>query len=380
MSAITIKYIDKWDSNKEKTIEATPYADNLGNLTTIQRVTLVLGRACNMTCKHCSQNIAKDNSLSKEISPNIIEWLVRWCEANVNNRYRRDLMFWGGEPLLYLKQIKQIVSELESHGIRNVRYIITTNGKLFSEELLDYFYEHNFRIILSCDAPNPTVLRSEAPSDEVIRLFNSYKGNKVVNSIYCAKTSSLIDSYKFLMEKFPENTTYTVGYIRDGLGVDKAVVEFPDGKVEKDMTDLYRWSFENEANSCAKEFFLVRYRRMLVNNAVMDDWQEVPVPYCGAVIFHVSMDLDGNVYTCHNGRFVIGTIEDSLLELQKKMISIWKERVPEICKTCPIAYACGNVCTEFVRNDDGTCLKQCQHFKDLLLTAYKLCSEDKNEI
>lgn len=73
----------------------------------INRIYLMLGSACNFHCKYCLQCDMKPDS-NKHISDKLKKYLWKSVAYKTQSTPIR-IMFWGGEPLLYFEQIKEIV-------------------------------------------------------------------------------------------------------------------------------------------------------------------------------------------------------------------------------------------------------------------------------
>lgn len=102
----------------------------------VNTIFILLGTACNMSCRHCSQlpvrvSSAQTTRCSEELLDAIAEW-----SKQVD--FKRTIWFWGGEPLLYLDTIKDIVSRLEAKGA-DLQYTTTTNGLLLTKQVADEY-------------------------------------------------------------------------------------------------------------------------------------------------------------------------------------------------------------------------------------------------
>lgn len=88
---------------------------------------LILGYKCNMKCSYCYQKKSHNNN--KNMSYEVIDkFLERFNKLEGNH----TINFFGGEPLLYVNEIKYIMSKIDKkHGIS-----IATNG-LFRKEFYD---------------------------------------------------------------------------------------------------------------------------------------------------------------------------------------------------------------------------------------------------
>lgn len=108
-----------------------------------KRISISLGLKCNMSCNYCVQSkIPKENTDFIKIDKII---------SDLENRDLTNTMieFWGGEPLLYLEEIKYIISNLKN---KPMVFCITTNGTLLTIEIVKYLLENNVIFCFSHDA------------------------------------------------------------------------------------------------------------------------------------------------------------------------------------------------------------------------------------
>ena len=99
------------------------------------KIVIYLGSNCNLNCKYCH----REKTIEYDVSNELIEYLSnRECIVE----------FKGGEPTLYMKAIKKIVSIANK-----AKFKITTNGVLL-DKYIEYFKENNFHITISYDGNN----------------------------------------------------------------------------------------------------------------------------------------------------------------------------------------------------------------------------------
>ena len=85
-----------------------PWTGETEYLHGLSAVFLLLGPACNMTCRHCSQTPIKNTFCQQpdsELPEKVILFLKKWL--SVKNGFFSRIYFWGGEPLLYWETIKR---------------------------------------------------------------------------------------------------------------------------------------------------------------------------------------------------------------------------------------------------------------------------------
>ena len=109
-------------------------------------VSINMGSACNFRCKYCFEvkngAVEKNESIPEKVFNRILDVLHELADIN-------DLRieFWGGEPTVYFKDIKRIISEFYDN--ENVNFFMYTNGSLvqsFKDDLLEIKSHVNDRL------------------------------------------------------------------------------------------------------------------------------------------------------------------------------------------------------------------------------------------
>ena len=137
-------------------------------------VFLMCGTACCVSCRHCMQysvglDVHKIDFFAKDevLSDSCVNFFKNWAEIDGEH----NLVFWGGEPLIYFSAIRKAVTMFASLGILDkLNLQLFTNGCLLNEEMVEFFNYYNFMVILSFDGPDETFLRNKIPDDFKISL------------------------------------------------------------------------------------------------------------------------------------------------------------------------------------------------------------------
>lgn len=153
--------------------------------TRIQQLTLQVTQQCNLRCEYCaysgnykSNRTHSNQRMSLEIAKKAIDFFME------RNGELADVTigFYGGEPLLEFELIKQCVEYAKSltEGKR-IRFIMTTNGTLLSDSVVDYLVENNFLLSISLDGSkaehdvNRKFINSKGSFDIIIDNINKIK-------------------------------------------------------------------------------------------------------------------------------------------------------------------------------------------------------------
>lgn len=100
----------------------------------IKKITIYLGSKCNLNCAYCHREHDKNEH-------GITDDLLKL----IDDYQPQEIRFLGGEPTLYMDDIKKIVAHYP-----RAKFAVTTNGVLLAQ-YIDYFREHNFRVTVSFD-------------------------------------------------------------------------------------------------------------------------------------------------------------------------------------------------------------------------------------
>jgi uncharacterized protein len=155
-----------------------------------KKVAISLGFSCNMKCSYCIQSKTKKEKMNISELDIIIKDLM---EEDLKDC---RIEFWGGEPLLYMDEIRYIVSKLG-----NTEYLVITNGTLLTVELAKFFVDNNFSCVLSHDGTH-----------QDIRGIDPLKNKKVIEAIAYIR--------KHTPERFSVNTVLTYDNLDTGKRLD----------------------------------------------------------------------------------------------------------------------------------------------------------------
>ena len=141
----------------------------------MEAVTVYLGSKCNLRCAYCHR---ESDGHEQGISDVFID--------KIRGRDDIRIKFMGGEPTLYMDDIKKVVE-----AAPNAKYAIGTNGTTLKEHM-EFFRKHRFLVCISYDG---TDLRGFDPFQEVI----DYPWVAVSCTLYHGNTD-----FKKIIKKFAE--------------------------------------------------------------------------------------------------------------------------------------------------------------------------------
>jgi uncharacterized protein len=122
----------------------------------IENLTLQVTQDCNLRCSYCTYSGKYNNrshakkKISYETACKAIDFYIRHSRRSG----KRNIGFYGGEPLLEIKLIKKIMSYVEeNYEGKAIKYSMTTNATLLSDNIVDFLVEKNVSLMISIDGP-----------------------------------------------------------------------------------------------------------------------------------------------------------------------------------------------------------------------------------
>jgi uncharacterized protein len=130
-------------------------------LSNLSQLTFEVTDACNLRCKYCGYgefyedyDLRENKYLPVTKAKQIIDYLVQFWQSQQNRSARRHvyISFYGGEPLLNMPFIQEIVKYVEDLHLKNrhFSFSMTTNGILL-HKYLEYLENKDFNILVSLD-------------------------------------------------------------------------------------------------------------------------------------------------------------------------------------------------------------------------------------
>ena len=230
------------------------------NIANTKQLVLEITDCCNLDCHYCGYGVLYTNydkrrtgNMSVEQAKGILDYVVKAQESTENFSYAQalDISFYGGEPLLNMKLIKESVAYLEQLETNlTFTYRMTTNAMLL-DRYMDYLVDKKFNLLISLDGD---------------RWANSYR--LTVNG--AESFSTVFKNALDLKMKYPEyfekhvqfNAVLTdrndyseiYSFIKNHFDKIPMISELSDSGIAEDKLDEFRTMFKSTFVS-QKEFY-----------------------------------------------------------------------------------------------------------------------------
>ncbi len=322
----------------------------------VKALCLHVSHDCNLRCKYCfagegDYQCGKE-VMSSEVGKKAMDFLVK----ESGNRINLEVDFFGGEPLMNLEVIKEIVDYargLEKEHHKNFRFTITTNGVLLNEEVREYLNDNMVNVVLSLDGRKNVhdkmrpAVNGSGSYDVIMPKFQKMAELRNQQNYYIRGT------YTQYNKDFAKDVLHLADLGFKQISVEPVVAfdNEPYALTEEDIEALNQ-EYENLA-----EEMLNRKKEGKGFNFFhfMIDLSQGPCVYkrlggCGAGSEYMAVAPKGDLYPCHQfvgtDGFVMGNVYDGITN--KKMLNDFQHcnvYSKEACTNCWAKFYCSGGCS-----------------------------------
>jgi uncharacterized protein len=341
-------------------------AMNLGNETSfIKALCLNIAHDCNLRCKYCfadeGEYKGKRMLMSAETGKKAIDFVLKMSGPRKNI----EVDLFGGEPLIAFETVKAIVDyakEAEKAYNKNIRFTMTTNATLLTDEIMDYLDKNMGNIVLSIDgrkAVNDNVrvrVDGSGSYDSILPKIKKMVDLRDKGKQYYARGTFTRDNTDFF-----EDIKHLAEAGFDEISIEPVVLpaEHPLSLREEDLPqifDQYDKLFDEmiKRHGSNDEFTFYHFNIDLKGGPCVYK----RISGCGAGHEYVAITPDGDVYPCHqfvgNEKFKMGSLDSEKLDMsiadEFKNAHIYNK--PE-CEECWARFYCSGGCQANNYNFNG---------------------------
>ena len=120
----------------------------------VKALCLHVAHTCNLNCSYCFASQGKYHGeravMSFEVGKRALDFLVE----NSGSRKNLEVDFFGGEPLMNFRVVKDLVAyarSIEKEKGKNFRFTLTTNGVQIDQDVIDFVNRECSNVVLSLD-------------------------------------------------------------------------------------------------------------------------------------------------------------------------------------------------------------------------------------
>ena len=322
----------------------------------IKAVCLNIIHACNLRCKYCFADEGEYNGHKGKMSLETAKKAIDYVVKRSGPRKNIEIDLFGGEPTMMMDTIKEIIAyarENEAKWNKRIRFTMTTNATLLTDEMMDYMDKELENIILSIDGRkevNDKVrirFDGKGSYDQIlpnIKKMVAKRDKTKAHTVRGTFTRENLDFYEdvkmMVYEGFREISIEPV-VLEDGHPLALRKEDLP--KIFESYDKLYDELVQKKAEG--KEFNFYHFKVDLNGGPCVYK----RISGCGAGFEYVAITPQGEVYPCHQfvgkEEYKLGSIYDDSynadLGMSFKKAHIYNK--PK-CRNCWARFYCSGGC------------------------------------
>ncbi len=293
---------------------------------------------CNLKCWYCYETKIKGSQLNDGVIESIKKNIL--IHYKDNNYTSLKISFFGGEPFMNFKAIKNILSYAktfcDNHTVKLIADF-TTNSTLINSAMIDFLKDYNcmFQITLDGD-------REQHNKVKTIKGIDTYQ--LAINNIY--KLAKEIPLSKIWVR---------INYDMETLKNIDEIYGKLDGLNRKKVHLILRKIWQVSSKNIESEVLLNAIQKGFDSNFLVDCYPLNPNRMCFAERKNqVLVNYDGKIFKCStlpafDQKHALGVIDQTIGVLKwdkEKLKSYSKTIFSERCKRCTLFGTCFGACTQ----------------------------------
>lgn len=323
----------------------------------IKAMCLLAAHDCNMRCKYCFADTGEFHMknrilLSYETGKKALDWLV----SKSGNRHNLEVDFFGGEPLMNMRVIKELVAygrELEKLHNKNFKFTITTNGLALNNDNIEFINKEMDNVVISIDGRKDVQdkmrpgVNNKSCYDVVLKNAKNLVEKRNQQQYYIRGTFTKHN------KDFGEDLFYLADQGFEQISLEPVVADEkePYALTEEDFPELVK-EYDRVAEKYlerrrnGKWFSFFHYNVDLSGGPCL----KKRLGGCGVGNEYVAVSADGDIYPCHqfvgNEPFKMGSVLDNTFDEYTQYIFSENHVLHKPkCVKCWAKFYCSGGCT-----------------------------------
>lgn len=271
----------------------------------------VVTTACNLGCVYCQANdgpATVRHVMNKEVAESAVTVALQ-----SPNQYL-TFEFQGGEPLLNFDVIQHIVRYTEANcGQKSVSFSVVTNLTLITDEMIDFFKEHNVSISTSLDGGalvhnQNRPYRDGSPSfNDVVKAVHKIRSAGLNVGAIQTTTRASLPYAKEIIDIYIQLGFQNI-FLRPLTPLGCAKQHWNDiGYSPEEFLQFYSTALMYIIEKCQAGVPIQEGHATIFLQKILhhypENYMELRSP-CGASVGQMAFYCDGNVFTCDEGRML----------------------------------------------------------------------------
>lgn len=266
----------------------------------VSSIILLVAQDCNLRCSYCYADEGKYNNsgtMDFAIAKKSIDFLIHKSESE-----KLGICFFGGEPLLNFKLIKEVVDYChtkEKETNKKFGFSMTSNGTLINNEIEEFIIKNNIKLQISIDGDEKTHNSNRYYADK----SGSYK--TVLKKTKCLREKRLLDARATITTK-ELDLVHTYDFL-NSIGFNQVALSPAFNLLNAKEYDMMADAFIDFYLNFEKRIKEKKYEEVKNNVMFMSQLRDIHnskirTTACGAGNNMYAIDINGDIYPCQ--RFV----------------------------------------------------------------------------
>lgn len=368
---------------------ATELLDNYLE-SSIQSLTIQITQQCNLKCEYCpySGSFYNRQHNNRKMSFEIAKKAIDFYFLHSFDIPNAQIGFYGGEPLIEFELLKKVVEYCNSEYFgKQIRYFITTNATLLTEDKLDFLMKNNFVLTISLDGPKQYHNKNrhkiddtgsfDTVMDNIRKVYHKYPDKKENVQFNCVidpdADLKCISDFFIKEDALKEYRVLFNAISRVGIKEDDKFLP-GDSYFEQYEYEVFKMMYSKYGKvkgidvSNIVETYFWQIKNTYRDRKITGLYEEYSHPSgpCVPGVHKLFVDVMGNFYPCEkvceeSKDMVIGNVESGFDEHQvDKLLNIGK-MTEEQCKNCWCAKYCFVCAVHLEQEKTGNAVKKLEH-------------------
>jgi uncharacterized protein len=257
--------------------------------------TIDLTEACNLACDYC---FTHSDHRPKHLSINKGKRIIDWWLPQTNQKEEVAISWWGGEPLLRWKQLKELTKYAQEKAKiyeRNLIFGGTTNGTLYTPDKVEWCLLNRSLMLVSLDGLEE--------QHDAHRCYKNGKGSwkKVIKNIKAAQEVAPQTKIRMSIHADHVHTLLeSIQFVFEDLGMeDLAFSPVIESNWTPEKFEILKDQFDQVVAYQIKRMKKGYQTRIKHFNDGVFVRDGVPFNPCGAGRFYMGWSVDGYAFPCH---------------------------------------------------------------------------------
>ncbi len=272
--------------------------------TPLSTLVLEVAQDCNLACRYCYADGGTYRGAPRLLSPAVARRAARYLVDRSGPHGEVTLVLFGGEPLLNFPAVRAAMDEAETAARaagKRVRFSLTTNGTLVTEEICGFLHRHRVSVSVSLDGP-PEVHDANRPTRGGSGSYRAARqGLALLLRSSPAPVAARVTLPPAQWDRIPQVFDHLIGLGVHEVGIAPASPVTRELLPTAEQEEALLEGFSGLADrflAAVEEGKVLPFSNLLDLLARIHLGASRPAP-CGAGLGYLAVDTEGRFFLCH---------------------------------------------------------------------------------